>query len=152
MTAEFLSLVSHVRQRSTDRWSARCPAHSDVSPSLSITAGDKAVLVRCWAGCGLDDICRALGLRPADLFYDAGSKSGERRIAVQQRVQRRQQREAEGRRRGRFIDSCKFAERFLRSRQAIDISGWADDRLARELNCIADAYQIVEHDPYAITC
>ena len=30
---------------------ARCPAHDDRNPSLSIQAGDKAILVRCHAGC-----------------------------------------------------------------------------------------------------
>jgi len=38
-------------------WMARCPAHDDRSPSLSISAGnDGKVLVRCHAGCDQRDL------------------------------------------------------------------------------------------------
>lgn len=39
---------------------ARCPAHNDDSPSLSITPGEKAVLFHCFAGCSQADIIDAL--------------------------------------------------------------------------------------------
>ena len=32
-------------------WTARCPAHDDRTPSLSIRDADNKVLVRCHAGC-----------------------------------------------------------------------------------------------------
>jgi putative DNA primase/helicase len=32
-------------------WTARCPAHDDQNPSLSIRDVDGKVLVRCHAGC-----------------------------------------------------------------------------------------------------
>ncbi len=48
--------------------SARCPAHDDNSPSLSITKGDRqAVILKCHAGCDTDDIVSTLGLTMADL-------------------------------------------------------------------------------------
>ena len=40
---------------------ARCPAHEDRSPSLSITPGRNAVLFHCFAGCAQADIIAALG-------------------------------------------------------------------------------------------
>jgi hypothetical protein len=50
-------------------WSARCPAHDDRSPSLSLSEGrDGRVLVRCWAGCEVEDIVHAVGLEVRDLF------------------------------------------------------------------------------------
>jgi hypothetical protein len=50
-------------------WSCRCPAHDDRNPSLSIHAGDDGrALVNCHAGCAVDAVCGAIGLRPADLF------------------------------------------------------------------------------------
>lgn len=49
---------------------ARCPAHDDSTPSLSISAGDKGVLVYCHAGCSPEEICAAKGIKEADLFYD----------------------------------------------------------------------------------
>ncbi len=39
-------------KRNGARWSARCPAHPDKTPSLSIGTGDDGrVLLTCWAGC-----------------------------------------------------------------------------------------------------
>lgn len=49
--------------------SARCPAHDDHKPSLSIGQGeDGRVLIHCHAGCSPADVLAAVGLRPADLF------------------------------------------------------------------------------------
>jgi putative DNA primase/helicase len=48
---------------------ALCPAHNDTRTSLKVDAGeDGRVLLKCWAGCEVDDICRAIGLSVADLF------------------------------------------------------------------------------------
>ncbi len=50
-------------------WIARCPAHQDHDPSLSVAEGDdRRVLVHCHAGCGVETIVAALGLTLADLF------------------------------------------------------------------------------------
>jgi len=47
----------------------RCPAHDDRSPSLHVTeADDGRILLRCFAGCTLDQIVGAIGIRTADLF------------------------------------------------------------------------------------
>ncbi len=51
-------------------WYARCPAHPDTRPSLSVSvnlAGD--VLVRCHRGCRTEDIVEAVGLTMSDLFF-----------------------------------------------------------------------------------
>ena len=48
---------------------ARCPAHEDRSPSLSIRERDDGmVLINCFAGCGAIDILDALGLQWSALF------------------------------------------------------------------------------------
>jgi len=48
---------------------ARCPAHDDKNPSLSISEGaDQRVLVKCHAGCTGRQIVDALNLTFADLF------------------------------------------------------------------------------------
>lgn len=50
-------------------WSARCPAHDDRRPSLSISEGDGGrALVHCHAGCDIGAICEAIGLKPTDLM------------------------------------------------------------------------------------
>jgi len=41
-------------------WTARCPAHDDRSPSLSIRDAGGKVLVRCHAGCDQHDVIAAL--------------------------------------------------------------------------------------------
>ena len=52
-------------QRTKDGWLARCPAHPDKSPSLSIKDGDKGFpLYYCYAGCGYEEIEAALGILP----------------------------------------------------------------------------------------
>ena len=54
---------------------ARCPAHDDREPSLSISAGkDGKVLVRCHAGCDQRDVIAAL--RARGLWQTTGRASG----------------------------------------------------------------------------
>ncbi len=52
-----------------------CPAHDDERASLSWRDGNRALLVKCHAGCDLEDIAQALGVRPADFFPDANEES-----------------------------------------------------------------------------
>ncbi len=55
-------------RRSGKGWIARCPAHEDTKPSLSVAEGqDGRVLLTCHAGCSLGAICTAMGLKVADL-------------------------------------------------------------------------------------
>jgi hypothetical protein len=50
-------------------WRAKCPSHQDHQPSLSVSVGDSgAILLRCFAGCGVEEICAALGISVSDLF------------------------------------------------------------------------------------
>jgi hypothetical protein len=64
----FAEMFDHVR-RNGDRFTARCPAHRDKSPSLSVARGhDNRVLMHCHAGCATDDVLAAIGWRLADLF------------------------------------------------------------------------------------
>jgi hypothetical protein len=67
-TRQILDRLERVRP-TTRGWSACCPAHHDRNPSLSVAEGDIGVLVKCWAGCTVDEITDAMGLRVADLFY-----------------------------------------------------------------------------------
>lgn len=64
-----LPLLTKVRQRQPGQWSALCPSHCDDGPSLSIReTPDGAVLLHCFAGCGVAAIAAALGLKLSDLF------------------------------------------------------------------------------------
>lgn len=66
---EILSRLEGVKRNGKTRWVARCPAHEDRSPSLSIgEAEDGRVLIHCFAGCGAAEVMSALGLSLTDLF------------------------------------------------------------------------------------
>ena len=56
MTAEIIAKALGGRKAGSG-WSARCPAHDDSTPSLSLRdSGDGKVLVRCHAGCDQDEV------------------------------------------------------------------------------------------------
>lgn len=147
MTFEkFLGLFDNVTPRGS-RAMATCPAHPDKSPSLQITAGDTAILVKCWAGCSLMEICASLGIEQRDLFFDAhDTDPARRRAAAQQRDRQQHRREQQADQQGALIDLLREAEYFVQSRHGIDISTWSHDRLNDELNALADAYRLLESE------
>lgn len=50
-------------------WSARCPAHDDAINSLSVSEGeDRKALLRCHAGCTVEQIVANLGISMRSLF------------------------------------------------------------------------------------
>ena len=66
--SDLLARLDGVRGRN-GTWSAKCPAHADRSPSLSVKdGGDGLILMHCFGGCGTDDVLGALGLTMTDLF------------------------------------------------------------------------------------
>ena len=63
MTAETIAKALGGRKAGSG-WTARCPAHDDRTPSLSIRdADDNKVLVRCHAGCDQKRVITALQTR-----------------------------------------------------------------------------------------
>jgi len=71
-----LSKLPDVRKNGKG-WSARCPAHDDQQPSLSVSLGeDGRVLLHCHAGCEAEAICRAVGLQMKDLYPANGKATG----------------------------------------------------------------------------
>lgn len=64
-----LSRLDYVKETGPGRWIARCPAHDDRRPSLSVReTDDGTLLVKCWPGCTAAEIVAAVGLRLSDLF------------------------------------------------------------------------------------
>jgi hypothetical protein len=69
-TEEIVQIFSAAK--SGNGWIAKCPAHDDHNPSLCINPGRGGnTLVKCHAGCSLDQILPAVGLRKRDLFPDS---------------------------------------------------------------------------------
>lgn len=80
---ELLTRFDKVKKSGPNKWVARCPAHEDRSPSLAIKEGDDGVvLLHCFAGCSVDDVCGAIGIELMDLFPPSDKKewSGDRPI------------------------------------------------------------------------
>lgn len=74
-TAEFISRLEGARPVGPGRWLARCPAHDDKTPSLSVReAEDGRTLLTCFAGCDAGAVAGAVGLTLRDLF-PRGSKA-----------------------------------------------------------------------------
>lgn len=65
-------------KKSGQGWSARCPAHEDRKPSLSVGQGqDGRVLVHCHAGCDVRDVLGVVGLKFSDLWPRHSGRSLE---------------------------------------------------------------------------
>ncbi len=86
MSAEtLLSRLDKVRRTGPGRWVARCPAHDDRGPSLSVRElEDGRALLKCFAGCTVHEVVQAVGLSLSDLFpekltNEAHAIKGERR-------------------------------------------------------------------------
>lgn len=64
-----LSRLAGVRQVGGAAWFAKCPAHKDGSPSLSIRESREGkILVKCFAGCETSDVLAAVELDWKALF------------------------------------------------------------------------------------
>jgi len=64
-----ISACKKARQTGPDSWVACCPAHEDKNPSMTVRETPEGmVLVHCFAGCSLEDICGAVGVKVEDLF------------------------------------------------------------------------------------
>jgi putative DNA primase/helicase len=68
---DLLERLEGVRPSGKGKYLARCPAHDDHSPSLSIVEGRSRAFLHCFAGCTRNDVYTALGIGDSDLFYEA---------------------------------------------------------------------------------
>ena len=67
--AALLDRLKAVKATGPGRWIARCPAHEDRHPSLSVRElDDGRVLVHCFASCEVQSVLDAIGLTITDLF------------------------------------------------------------------------------------
>ena len=76
---ELLALLKDVKPGSGGNYLACCPAHDDKKQSLSVKEGDKGIVVKCYAGCGVRDICAKLGIEMKDLFFEKPKEAPKQR-------------------------------------------------------------------------
>ena len=144
MTVEaLLSRLVTVKARGKCRWTARCPAHDDRSPSLSIAEGKHAILVHCFGGCSLEQICRSLGLSVADLF-DSRTKVAARPKQRHSVTQRLGWQEVAYRLQSHAFALWIRAESVLGAAHALDSFNWSDDELNIAIDAVAKAYGDIE--------
>lgn len=89
-TEALFSRLDHVRQIREDQWRARCPAHdgkSDDSPSIALRR-DGALLLHCFAGCSVQTVVDAIGLKGSDLFPPRQVTVADIQVARDQRQRR----------------------------------------------------------------
>jgi hypothetical protein len=117
MTAQAIADFLSAHRSGTRKWQARCPAHHDSSPSLSIAEGKGGrVLIHCWAGCTLSDVLRTVGLQVSDLFEGPPLTHEQARQAALAQAERdkhgRERRIAHGR-------ACDVVHRLERTAQEL---------------------------------
>lgn len=70
LAAPLLARLEGVIPAGPGRWYARCCAHDDKSPSLSVMDKGDRVLIHCFAGCDPSDVLTAIGLDWKDIYPD----------------------------------------------------------------------------------
>ena len=74
VVVDALSTAGCKPKRSGNGWEARCPAHEDRNPSLSVSEGDDGrVLLHCFTGCEPEAVVASLGLEMRDLMPRDGA-------------------------------------------------------------------------------
>ena len=64
-----LSQLTRIKKTGNGRYLACCPAHPDKHPSLNIRElDDGRLLVKCFAGCSVEEVLHAVGLEFDALF------------------------------------------------------------------------------------
>jgi len=130
MTAPIDLIVSRLenrgnRPKKADKgWKARCPAHDDKNPSLSIDQGeDGRVLLHCHAGCKTEAVLEALGLSMRDLSPSGNGKAtnGAKRNGKREPEAVYPYHADDGR---LLFQVCRFAPKRFRQRRPKDGGGW----------------------------
>lgn len=68
---QIIDRLDCVRHNGGGRYQARCPAHDDKDPSLSVKVLDSGkISIKCWAGCDIHSIMHAIGYKVSDLYPD----------------------------------------------------------------------------------
>jgi 5S rRNA maturation endonuclease (ribonuclease M5) len=65
---ELLNKLKGVKSLSKGEYAAICPAHDDKKPSLNFKLEGDKILLKCQAGCSIENIVSALGYQMSDLF------------------------------------------------------------------------------------
>ncbi|MCE5327863.1 MAG: phage/plasmid primase, P4 family [Planctomycetaceae bacterium] len=116
---DILERLDAVKKTGPDQWQARCPAHGDQNPSLSIGRGDDGrALLHCQAGCSTMAVCKALDLPMQALFPPDQARPQSRIVATYD------YRDAQG---NLLFQSVRFEPKDFRQRRSDGNGGWLWD-------------------------
>ncbi len=89
MSAEEFARLLHGRRVGKGKWTAKCPAHPDRHPSLSIAVGKRVPLVfKCMSnGCDSSAILGAMGLKWSDILTDRLTPDAWKRVKDENRLE-----------------------------------------------------------------
>lgn len=98
MTASEFAALLHAKRIGRGKWLAKCPAHGDKRPSLSIAEGRKhPVVFKCMSqGCTQDEVLRAMGLTWKNILGERPSTPElSQRLKDERRLRQLEERERE---------------------------------------------------------
>jgi 5S rRNA maturation endonuclease (ribonuclease M5) len=128
VTAVELAAKLDAKPTGNGQWMARCPAHKDSNPSLSITDGGGKLLLHCFADCEFPDILKAAGYgvngsngngrqKVAKQRFPGGSNGGDARRIVATYDYRDEQ--------GTLLyQAVRYAPKDFRQRRPDGTGGW----------------------------
>lgn len=145
MTVDALLVNLDAVRQSGRGWVARCPAHSDRHPSLSIREGERGLLVKCWAGCTVDEITAALGHTVRDLFYVASfDRPGRRKTRPKRKPWRFDWRHTAALLEDHALTLQLRAESVLGSAKDLHPSEWSDAERDHAMTIVCRGYENME--------
>ena len=114
-----------------------CPGHADTYPSLGACEGEKGLLLKCWTGCSIEQICSGLGIEVSSLFYDSGKSSNGVPKPSRPRTMRWR---TFSKLMGSVVDGHSLEGlKILSAAKGMDIAGWNDNDLDSALRTIGFA-------------
>lgn len=81
MIEKLITRLDGVKRTGQNRYTAKCPAHPDKSPSLTVAEKEGRVIFHCFAGCEPADVLAAVGLTFSDLYPERPTHSKGQRAA-----------------------------------------------------------------------
>lgn len=89
MTYDEVLTHFQVKKRQQDKAQCQCPAHDDRQASLTVTKGRDSVLIHCHAGCDIDNVLSAAGLKKSDLFYQEKRTGSSWQVYIESREKKK---------------------------------------------------------------
>ena len=140
MSAQEFARLLNGRKIGRGKWIARCPAHPDKHPSLSIAEGKRtAVVFKCMShGCSQDEVISAMGLTWREVLGDCRTDPEVVRQIRQVEAERERQREYRNFLSWKALDKIQF---WHRKSQVLgrSLAKWPEqDKLAKQFHHALD--------------